>query len=224
MKAQKRPSQCPCCEARTLHVHALGCATCGVRLEGSFSEESNQDEPLAKLTGAELAFAQEFLLAEGRLDDVGDALELSFTIAKARLAGIKQKLSDDGTTPAARPTRPVVVQDTLRPVRPTDAHTENPRRQPVAPLARLPSTNFKIAGSTARPHAKAAPAPVTPAPVPQAAVPEAEPPPVAPEPEPVVAETAAAPIDNVPSDILDALDSGRISYEDALDRLSKLST
>lgn len=209
MKPVPVPASCPCCDMKLLQTQVVACANCGIRLEGNFSAEAKDSDPFSQCTGEEIAFIDSFVRSEGRLDDVSNELDLSFTQAKARLATIRQKLEGAAALPAAPSSPgPATAAEPLRPVRPTDVRTQKPAplRRAVEPaVPEPPATQAAVppvepAGSVASTNFK---------PVPD-----------------LPSESAPAPsLDSaVPADILDALDAGRISYEDALDRLSKLST
>jgi hypothetical protein len=215
MKTVPMPAQCPCCSG-PLNVQAVGCPECELRIEGSFEiaetitapapEPVVVPEPVAEepsifdsLNEVDTEFLLAFLQCEGNFETVEEVLDLSYTMVKSRLAALKQKLGIASVPPTTRELNPEPAPAPVvppRPVKPTDVFVDEAEAPivPEPPVARAP----------AKPQT-----PVAAAATPTTAAMEA---PAAAKPNP----------GGFPSDILDALDAGKISYEEALDKLTSL--
>jgi hypothetical protein len=231
MKTVPIPTQCPCCSG-ALSVQAVGCPECELRIEGEFEIATPEPlvievpaaaaepvavpepepvvpepapEPVAdpsifdSLNDVDEEFLLAFLQCEGNFETVEELLDLSYTMVKSRLAALKQKLGIASVPPSTRelspepaPAPPVAPP---RPVKPTDVFIDEAEAPivPEPPAARAPVTPQSPATVT------------TPAP-----------------PAAAAQDVVKANPGGFPSDILDALDAGKISYEEALDKLTSL--
>ena len=213
MKTVPTPTQCPCCSG-SLSIQAVGCPECEIRIEGCFAacetstttvadvapppapEPAPAPEPsiFDSLADVDKEFLLAFLQCEGNFETVEELLDISYTMVKSRLASLKQKLGIASVPPSTRELNP------------------EPDAAPVAPPRPVKPTDVFVDEAEAPivPEPPAARAPAKPqTPVAVAAPPAAEP---AAKPNP----------GGFPSDILDALDAGKISYEEALDKLTSL--
>lgn len=218
MKTVPIPTQCPCCSGG-LSVQAVACPECELRIEGLFELEAvapapepvvvavpePEPEPVAEpvvepsifdsLNDIDQEFLLAFLQCEGSFESVEDVLDLSYTMVKSRLASLKQKLGIASVPPSTR-----------------ELKAEPAPAPPVAPARPVKPTDVFL---------DEAEAPIVPEP-PAARVPVRPQAPVAvaaPAPAPEAPKVNAS---GFPSDILDALDAGKISYEEALDKLTSL--
>jgi len=93
-------THCPACRD-ALHVEALRCPSCAVRVEGDFTPS-----PLARLSDEHQRFVVAFLRSRGVLRDLEEALGLSYPTVRARLdaavAALEDILRTPGTDDAAR--------------------------------------------------------------------------------------------------------------------------
>jgi hypothetical protein len=178
------------------------------------SEPDPVEEPsiFDSLNDVDKEFLLAFLQCEGNFESVEEALDLSYTMVKSRLAALKQKLGIAGVPPSTRELNPepapALAVAPSRPVKPTDVFLDE-AEAPIVPAPPVKPTDAFL---------DEAEAPIVPAP-PVAHAP-AKPVTVA-VPAPV-AEAPKANLGGFPSDILDALDAGKISYEEALDKLTSL--
>ncbi len=81
---QPLPAKCPLCGGE-LVVTSLQCRVCDTRFEGRFLP---QITPFASLTPAQLAFLETFIRCEGKLNCVGEKLDLSYPTVRNRLREI----------------------------------------------------------------------------------------------------------------------------------------
>ena len=92
------PGICPIC-THDLEVTRLHCRNCDTTLEGRFVLNR-----FAQLTEEQLAFVELFVQLEGKLNRLGQELDLSYTAVRARLEGVIAELGQDGQEPEAKTT------------------------------------------------------------------------------------------------------------------------
>ncbi|HVN54746.1 MAG TPA: DUF2089 domain-containing protein [Anaerolineaceae bacterium] len=74
-------SKCPVCGSQ-LEVSELHCNTCDTTITGHFSAASG---PFAQLSPEQVQFVLTFVRSEGRLNRVGDELDISYPTVRNRL-------------------------------------------------------------------------------------------------------------------------------------------
>ena len=82
------PAKCPLCGGE-LVVTSLQCRVCDTRFEGYFLPRVT---PFADLAPAQLAFLETFIRCEGKLNCVGEKLDLSYPTVRNRLREIIKAL------------------------------------------------------------------------------------------------------------------------------------
>jgi len=98
---------CPSCAA-AMEVRRLECPACGVAVEGQF-----EAGPLARLSRDELAFAEVFLRARGKIKDVEEELGISYPTVVARLNEVLVSLGFEAPPVEAGTSRRQEVLDDL---------------------------------------------------------------------------------------------------------------
>ncbi len=100
---------CPICSSE-LEVTHLHCQTCDTVVQGHF-----QLNPFSKLNADQLAFVELFVRNEGKLNRVGQQLDLSYSAVRGRLSEVIESLGyaavDDGDT--LQPMTPEQRQEVL---------------------------------------------------------------------------------------------------------------
>ena len=88
---------CPVCRG-TMHVSALACEPCGVRVEARFRGNEFADLPVEHLQ-----LLRVFVLCEGRIREMEKVLGVSYPTVKNRIAALRVQLGLDvdasGSTP-----------------------------------------------------------------------------------------------------------------------------
>ena len=85
---QPIPAKCPLCGGE-LVVTAMQCRVCDTRFEGRFAPRVT---PFADLTPEQRAFVELFIRCEGKLNCVGEELNLSYPTVRNRLREIIRAL------------------------------------------------------------------------------------------------------------------------------------
>ena len=85
---QTLPAKCPLCGGE-LVVTSVQCRACDTRFEGRFAPRLT---PFAHLTHEQLAFLETFIRCEGKLNCVGEVLDLSYPTVRNRLREIIRAL------------------------------------------------------------------------------------------------------------------------------------
>ncbi|MGB1249971.1 MAG: DUF2089 domain-containing protein [Candidatus Promineifilaceae bacterium] len=87
------PGICPICTS-DLEVTRLHCRQCDTAIEGRFVLNR-----FAQLNEEQLAFVELFVQLEGKLNRLGQELDLSYTAVRARLSEVVEAFGDDVDEP-----------------------------------------------------------------------------------------------------------------------------
>lgn len=101
---------CPICSEQ-LSVTQLHCRHCDTRLSGSFALGR-----LYQLTPEQLEFVELFVRCEGKLNRVGEELDLSYPAVRSRLEDVILALGYDVGQPPRKPVSDEVRKELLRQV------------------------------------------------------------------------------------------------------------